>query len=207
MSLAVASTSSTPQPPQLKPMYTSPSDTFTGYTAMVPQSPFRFSPVKREKVRLCMGQATLGSPFSSPIRPRESTISMRWGHKFWQAYQRPWAVKWKTAICLSWYLTQAPALSGKAWIGPALNQILTSDSATGVYLESKVCIIERFEGSGVRGFVVRGFGSSGGWGKAQERRTNPRTPELRTPEPSTKLLAFSVPVSLQIRCSHPFLHY
>src|SRR5690606_31115590 len=101
---------------------------FTGYVEIGARSPLRFSPVFKENVFLCNGQATFGSPPSSPIIPRESTISILWGHMFWQAYQLPSLVKLYTATCLSLYFTQAPPFLGNFETSTTLNQTVTSAS-------------------------------------------------------------------------------
>lgn len=55
---------------------------------MLYSSPPRLLPSIRENVFLCWGQATLGVPSRSPIKPRARTMSRLWGHPLSTRFHR-----------------------------------------------------------------------------------------------------------------------
>src|SRR5687767_2775412 len=95
-----------------------------GNVRMRYSSPCSDSPLSREKVLLCNGQAIFGTPAASPTIPRERTKAFLCGHMFCVAYHPPREAKLKTAICTCPCLIVAPPSLGKSQTLPTWTQLV-----------------------------------------------------------------------------------
>mmetsp|Transcript_22593 Transcript_22593/g.34071 ORF Transcript_22593/g.34071 Transcript_22593/m.34071 type:complete len:213 (+) Transcript_22593:299-937(+) len=93
---------------------TSPPSTFTGKCDSERLGSSRPAPVRRSKVFLCSGQATLGASPAVPMMPSERTGARMCGQTFCVQYHSPRLAKLKTASWVSPQSTAAPPSSGKS---------------------------------------------------------------------------------------------